>query len=215
MRRFLLSVSMSLCVMLTPTLAQVPGSGLLRILSNQAVFGKDFPSVFRSLPAWNSYGEHQLAIFAHQVVGATPQNTKEEAQKAAAQLNEALLKVQAQFKTEFSGMTQAAPTRLHAEAIAFQEDDSYRVAAADSSFQLLNPELTVEQLKRELGAPQKVTYVTVQNRTERRPIQLTLYEYADGRIAFATPDPSLRPGIIDRVLLDVRAVSAAAFQEAR
>lgn len=215
MRRLRLGVAMSLCFMLTTTLAQVPESSLLRILSNRAVFGKDFGGVLRSLPAWNSYGEHEVAIFPHQVVGATPHDTREEAQKGAAQLNQTLLKAQAQFKSEFSALAQAAPTPLRAEAIAFPEDDSYRVAVTDSSLQLLNPELTLARLKQELGAPQRVVYRTVQNKTERRPLQLTVYEYADGQIAFATPDLSLHPGIIDRVLLNVRAVSDAAFQETK
>jgi len=201
--------------MLTSALAQAPESSLLHILSNQAVFGKDFSAVLRSLPAWNAYGEHEVAIFEHQVVGATRHNTRDEAQKRAAQLNQTLLKVQAPLKSEFGALAQSPPAPLHAEAIAFHEDDSYRVVVADSSLQLLNSELTLARLKKELGAPQKVAYVTVQNRTERRPIQLTLYEYADGQVAFATPDLSLHPGIIDRVLLNVPAISAAAFQEAR
>jgi hypothetical protein len=215
MRKLWLSVAASLCVMLTPILAQAPESSLLRILSNQAVFGKDFGAVLRSLPAWNSYGEHEVAVFAHQVVGSTRHDTREEAQKGAAQLNATLLNVQARLKSEFSALAPAPPTTLRAEAIAFPEDDSYRVTVADSSLQLLNPELTLERLKKELGAPQKVAYVTLQNKTERRPIQLTLYEYADGQVAFAMPDLSLHPGIIDRVHINVRAVSAAAFQEAR
>jgi len=214
MRRLLLPAA-SLCLMLTATLAQTPESSLLRILSNQTLFGKDFSAVLRSLPAWNSYGEREVAVFAHQVVGSTRHDTREEAQKGAAQLNATFLKVQARLKSEFSALAQAPSAPLHAEAIAFPEDDSYRVAVADSSLQLLNPELTLERLKKELGAPQKVAYVTVQNKTERRPIQLTLYEYADGQVAFAMPDLSLHPGIIDRVLINVRAVSAAAFQEAR
>ncbi|MGA8429390.1 MAG: hypothetical protein WB729_06185 [Candidatus Sulfotelmatobacter sp.] len=213
MRRLLLPVAASLCLMLTTTLAQAPESSLLRILTNQTVFGKDFSAVLRSLPAWNSNGEHEVVVFAHQVVAATRHDTRQEAQKGAAQLNAAFLGVQSHLKSEYGALAQAA-SPLHAEAIAFPEDGSYRVAVADSSWQLLSPELTLERLKKELGAPQKVAYVTVQNKTERRPIQLTLYEYADGQVAFAIPDLSLHPGIIDRVLLNVRAISAAAFQEA-
>lgn len=213
--RTMLTAAASLCVMLTATLAQAPESSLVRILNNRAVFGKNFGAILQSLPAWNSYGEHEVAIFADHVVGATRHETRAEAQKGAAELNATFLKVQAHFKPEFSTLAPSAPAPFHAEATAFPEDDSYRVAIADPLLQLLKPELTLEQLKIELGTPQKIAYLTVQNKTERRPIQLTLYEYSDGQVAFAVPDLSIHPGIIDRVLLNVPSVSGAVFQEAR
>jgi hypothetical protein len=77
MKRLLLPVAASLCLMLTTTLAQAPESSLLRILTNHTVFGKDFSAVLRSLPAWNSYEEHEVVVFAHQVVGATRHDTRQ------------------------------------------------------------------------------------------------------------------------------------------
>jgi hypothetical protein len=194
---------------------QTPEPAIVKILSNQAVFGKDFAAALRSLPAWNALEEHEVAVFSVQLVGSTPFDTKQAAEKRVLQLNEALTKAQVKYKSEFSAMSEAPPRALRVEAIPFPEDDSYRAAMTDSSLQLLNPDLTLERLSAALGKPERVRYVTVQNKTERRPIQLTLYEYAGGQIAFAVPDPTLRPGIIDRALLNVRAINSAVFQEVR
>jgi hypothetical protein len=215
MRRLLLPFTACLGVMLTSATAQAPPPTLVQILSNEVVFGKDFAAALRSLPAWNALEEREVVVFAHQIVGSTPYDTKQTAEKRAGQLNEALTKTQAQFKSEFRTMPVAALRAMRAEGIPFPEDDSYRTAVADSSLQLLNPELTLARLSAALGKPQRVRYVTVQNKLERRPIQLTLYEYADGQIAFAVPDPSLRTEIIDRAFLNVRAVNSAIFQEAK
>ncbi len=194
---------------------QTPEPAVVKILSNQAVFGKDFAAALRSLPGWNALEEREIAVFSVQLVGSTPFDTKQAAEKRVSQLNEALTKTHAQFKSEFSAMSEARLHPLRVEAIPFPEDDSYRAAMTDSSLQLLNPDLTLERLSAALGKPESVRYVTVQNKTERRPIQLKLYEYAGGQIAFAVPDPTLRPGIIDRALLNVRAINSAVFQEAR
>jgi hypothetical protein len=215
MRWLLLRIAACSGVILTVALAQASKPTLVQILNNRSVFGKDFPAVLRGLPAWNAQGEQEVVVFAHRAVGATALDTKEESEKRAAQLNDMLLKLQVQFKPDFRSLAEAPTGRLRAEAIAFPEDDSQRVAVSDSSLQLLNPELTPARLREALGPAERVAYVTVQNKFERRPIQLTVYEYADGQIGFAEPNPSLRPGFIDRVLLKVRAVNAAVFEEAR
>jgi len=200
---------------LTGASGQTPELAIVKILSNQAVFGKDFAAGLRSMPAWNALKEREIAVFSARIVGSTPFDTKQAAEKRASQLNEALTKLQAQFKPEFSAISEAPPRPLRVEAIPFPEDDSYHAAITDSSLQLLNPDLTLERLTAALGEPERVRYVTVQNKTERRPTQLKLYEYAGGQIAFAVPDPTLRPGIIDRALLNVRTINSAVFREAR
>jgi hypothetical protein len=211
----LLSAAACLGGMLTGAAVQAPEPALAEILSNRAVFGKEFGAALRTLPAWNVVGEHEVAVFGQQIVGSTPYDTKQAAEKRAVQLNQALTKMQPQLKPEYSALSVTLPRAMRAESVPFPEDDSYRVAVTDSSLLLLNPGLTLERLSAALGKPQSVRYVTVQNKFERRPIQLTLYEYAGGQIAFAVPDPSLRRGIVDRVLLNVRAVNSAAFQESK
>jgi hypothetical protein len=188
---------------------------VLKILSNRAVFGKDFAAALRSLPVWNALEEREIAVFTNRVVGSTSFDTKSEAEQRTLQLKTAFTKTQAQFRPEYSPMAEAPARNLRVEAIPFPEDDSYRAAMTDSALELLNPGLTLERLSAALGNPERVRYVTVQNKTERRPTQLKLYEYADGQIAFAVPDPTLHPGIIDRALLNVRAINSAVFQEAK
>ena len=188
---------------------------VLKVLSNRAVFGKDFVTALRSLPAWNALEEREIAVFTNRIVGSTSFDTKSEAEKRTLQVNNALTKAQVQFRPEYSPMAEAPARSLRAEAIPFPENDSYRAAITNSSLELLNPGLTLERLSTALGKPERVRYVTVQNKTERRPTQLKLYEYADGQIAFAVPDPTLHPGIIDRALLNVRAIDPAVFQEAK
>ena len=63
-----------------------------------------------------------------------------------------------------------------------------------------------------LGRPERVTTELLDDGTERRPIILTIYHYAGGVIAFAESDVAPRPGFINRVFLDVSAVTAALRQ---
>lgn len=203
----------SLFVLLSVTSAQAPQPSLLQILANRSVFGKDFPAALASVPAWAAVEERRVVVLAHEVVGGTPFTTKEEAEKRALRLRQAL-----QNRVTFrpgTPLAESSATLSRVQAISFPEDDSVRVAVSDSSPELIAPQLTPARLKEELGQPEKIIYVTVQNKYERRPIELTVYEYAGGQISFAESSPSLRPGFIDRAILDVRAINAAVFQEAK
>src|SRR5260370_34145015 len=119
--------------MLTFASAQAPQPALVQILANRSVSGKDFPVALTSVPAWSSLEERQVVVFAHQIVGATSFNTKEDAQKRAGQLNKSLQKSRVRFRRELSTFAKVPAQRLRAQAIPFPEDDSSRVAVLDSS----------------------------------------------------------------------------------
>lgn len=59
------------------------------------------------------------------------------------------------------------------------------------------------------GPPESVTTMLIQNDTDRRPVVLTLSAYANGAILFAESDWAPVPGVVDRVLLDVRKITGA------
>jgi len=195
--------------------AQSPQQPVIKIVTNRSVFGKDFPTALASLPGWASQDERQVTVFSHQIVGATAFDTKAEAEKRVTQLNKRLRNLRPRFKPELGALARARVPRLRAQVVPFSEDDSIRLALSNPGWELINPQLTPARLQEALGPPQKISYVTVQNKTERIPIQLKVYEYADGQIFFAESSPATRPGFIDRATLDVRAVNAAVFQEVK
>lgn len=120
-----------------------------------------------------------------------------------------------QIKPEFSSMIRRAQAPLRAEVLPVFEDDSAHVALTGRTLQFLAPRLSMTTVRNRLGEPEKVSRVTIQNKFERRGVVLTLYSYAGGAITFAEADYTAVHGLVDRVILDVAAVTAAVFQEGK
>jgi hypothetical protein len=70
----------------------------------------------------------------------------------------------------------------------------------------------VARLQERLGAPDTVTQRLIQTDRDNRPAVLTLRSYAGGGVVFIETDWAPRPGIVDRVVLDTRVLSAALFR---
>lgn len=182
-------------------------ASLPAILNDNSLWGKDFSAALPSLPAWQQVGEPQVTVFSDRIIGSRTYERPEAAQSGATELRRAL----ATPRPALPGAT--AARNFRAETLTLLEDDSVHVALINSSLQLLNPELTRAVLERRLGPPEKVSSLTLQNKLERRPIVLTLYQYAGGAVVFAEPNLSQRPGFVDRVFLDVPALTNAVFPE--
>jgi hypothetical protein len=65
------------------------------------------------------------------------------------------------------------------------------------------------------GKPETITTLVIQSKRDMRPAILTLNSYAGGAIIFAESDLAPRPGLVDRVILDVPVMASMLFTEAR
>jgi hypothetical protein len=209
-------LTMSLAVALGARGGESNSSSLVKILTDRTLWGKDFPTVLAYLQSWEQTGERKVAVFPSQVVGTTLYKTREDAQQAAMKLTRAMEAPQPRPKPEFAALLREVPPQqpipLRLEVIPFFPDDgSVRVAWTGPSLQLFDPRLTLATVQSRLGPSERVTQEVVQTEKDERPVTLTQYHYAGGAVIFAESDLSLRPGSIDRVILDVPALAAALF----
>jgi hypothetical protein len=200
------------------TQTQTSPSGLEKILSDPVLWGKDLPLAVVYLGSWKRIGEHTVLVFPDKVVSSTPFKTRKEAQRAGERLTQALRESRPALKPEFANLLRGFPEArppFKTEAIFFPDDDSVRVALSGPALQFLKPALKLEEVRSRLGPPEKVSRHLVQNETERRPVVLTLYTYASGAVIFVESDVAPRPGFVNRVILDVSAVTSAVFLAAK
>jgi hypothetical protein len=184
------------------------------ILTDPALWGKDFPAALASLQSWPEAGERSVLIFQNRIVGGTALKTREEAETKSKKVTEVMATKEFRPKPGFEAMFKDTAPRLAAALktevmLRFQDDDSVRVAATSPEAHFLAPNLTVATVQKQLGTPQKVEQQVIQSEGDRRPVVLTLYRYADGAVTFAESDIAAVPGAVDRVLLDAPAVMNA------
>jgi hypothetical protein len=97
---------------------------------------------------------------------------------------------------------------------AFQDDHMARIAWSSRSIQLLAPDLSIAAIAKRFGPPDEVKQEMVPSEREGRPVTLTSHRYAGGAVIFAESDWG-EPGIVNRVILNVPAVSAELSREER
>jgi hypothetical protein len=194
---------------------QPTGATVLQILTNRSLWGKDFGACLSRIPGWSQIAESTVVVFSDRVMGNTGYETRKQAETAAANLETAITTPPKQAAQVFRELLAAKQdVRLRPQVMPYA-DDFLHVYLADSAIQMLNPDLTPASLEEQLGKPERVSKLTIQGKGDRRGVVLTLFAYAGGKIVFAQADLSSRPGRIDRVFLDVPAVMAALFQEAK
>jgi len=203
------------CGPASPAFAQTDQtSAVVKILTAGQLWGKDFPKALASLPEWDRIGDDVVAIFAKQVVGSVPFKTAAAAQPASEKLSAALKQarpaVEPPLAQLLAGMA-GEPAQLSSTVLQVVDDDSFRVALAGPDLQFLAPGLTISRVEETLGPAETVTTLVIQSERDRRPVVLTLHNYADGAIAFAESDWSPTPGLVDRVIINVPIVSAIIF----
>lgn len=192
-----------------------PRPTLEQILANQDLWGKDFPAVVGSLPAWQAAGERRVVVLPGAVVGARTFASQAEAQVALAAFGRRIAASVPRLRKPFEATAAPAAearTRFRAQIAGVDAGERPRVAWTTDSAQLLAPDLTAKRVEELLGKPESVTTELVQTEKERRPEVLTLHRYAGGAVAFAESDMSPVPGAIGRVFLDVPAAARAMFR---
>lgn len=198
----------------TPLCQRGPVS-LQRILTDSTLWGKDFPAVLANLPGWRGIGEYTIAVFPDRVLGGTAYPTRDDAQPMIARLREALGRPKGTPRPDFAALLDVplkTPPPFETTAALLGEDHSARIAWTGPTLRLLAESLTVARLQERLGAPDTVTQRLIQTDRDNRPAVLTLRSYAGGAVVFVETDWAPRPGIVDRVVLDTRVLSAALFR---
>ena len=191
---------------------QQPAVTVQRILSDETLWGNDYPSVLTRLRALRDSGERSVYIFADRAAGASASRTQADVQARATRLT-TLMARPATLQAPYAQLQQraAAPAAatLRAEALRLRDGDGYHLAITRAAgLQLLAPELTIAAVRARLGPPEKVTEQAIQNEGERKPVILTLHQYAGGAIAFAESNMA-EPGIVERVVLDLNTIVQA------
>jgi hypothetical protein len=191
-------------------------TSVTQVLAKAGIWGKDLPSLLAFMESWNRINEPKIHVFPDRVVGSTRYTKREEAQAAAARLSDAMKATRSRPKPQaadlLGGVSAQAISQLRVEVIKFlPDDDYYHVAWVNPALRFIAPGASMSAVRNSLGAPEKSTVEVVQNETERRPVILTLHSYAGGSIIFAESDWSAVPGTVDRVILDVKAVTAALY----
>jgi hypothetical protein len=192
-------------------------SVVVKILNTRGLWGKDFPTALLSLPAWERVGERSIAIFPDRIVGTTPFRTRDAAQPTRTTFDQAVSQPPPSPNSPFADLFKGVPTGplpVQSDVIQIFDDDSFRIAmVGKGGAQFLAPGLTIVQVESLIGPAQVVTTQVIQSERDRRPVILTLHSYGDGAIAFAESDWQPVPGIVDRVLLNVPAVSTIVLRK--
>jgi hypothetical protein len=191
---------------------QQPPLTLQRILSDDTLWGSDYPSLLTRLRALRDSGERTVYVFADRAAGATASRTQADVQTRATRLT-TLMAQPAALQAPYAQLQQraAAPggAALRAEAVRLRDGDGYHLAITRAAgLELLRPGLTVAAVRARLGPPEKVIEQAIQNEGERKPVILTLHQYAGGAIAFAESNMA-EPGVVERVVLNLNTVVQA------
>ncbi|HKR63624.1 MAG TPA: hypothetical protein VJZ00_07825, partial [Thermoanaerobaculia bacterium] len=95
-------------------------------------------------------------------------------------------------------------------AIVFPDDRTMRVGTPDHEARYINVQARIEQVEQKWGKPERVTEEVLDDGTDRRPIALTLYHYANDAVIVVTTDIN-DPHAVDRVYLDTKTVMQTIF----
>lgn len=204
-------------VLLTATASgqgQADTRAIVRILDDRTLWGEDFYRLLASLSDFQKAGEQKVVLFPDRVVGNNRYERLPEAERRTRTLERELSEADPPLAAAAQRRYQVQqPMVLRPEAIQFLDDRSFRVAALAPAALFLPKGLKVATVEERLGKPEKVTTEMLDDGTERRPIVLKIYHYAGGAIAFAESNIAPRPGLVNRVYLDVPAVTSALLKE--
>lgn len=196
---------------------QPASASLEKVLSDDTIWGKDFDALVSILASANAAGEETLFVFPDKVVVGRKSASLAEARSMAQRLTAATQRPLPKLKPKFQAGTRRSGDRAIAafppEAVAFPEDDSFRAVWSRPGTEFLKRDIPIQRIEERFGPPESVTTMVVQNEYERRPVILTLHSYAGGAIIFAESDWAPVPGMVDRVLLDVRKATRVLFAE--
>jgi hypothetical protein len=202
---------------LPPALAQAPAdsaSGPVRAgLVQRELWGRDYPLLIRSIPAWAQIQEKTILIAPDVIIGGTPFRTAAEAERPANRLRTALAQAPAALGPDFATAAREAGTgAAKIEVRRYGGDGSYRVVIG-RGLGFLPAELTIAAVQRVLGKEESVRREVEDGGGEHRPVVYTSHAWGGGALIVQTSNYAPAPDQVVRVVLGVpsamRAVSEA------
>jgi len=181
------------------------------ILTDQSLWGEDFPSALKTIEAFTRAGERQVSIFPDKILGRTNYASRAQAESNRYKLAQGLKVTPKARSLKLESFMTQARTALAAQIIQFSDDRTFRISTTGVSAQFLERGLTISDVEKRLGKAERVTTEVLDDGTERRPVILTLHHYAGGAIIFVESDVNPNIHSVDRVFLDVSKISATLF----
>src|SRR5262249_4738318 len=107
------------------------GGSLAKVLSDKALWGKDFPKALSSLPTWDAAGETTIEILPDQIVSRPPAAGGTHAELAArvsAAMKQEQPRPKAAYAELLKGAVPAAAAALRTERVeSFKDDQKPRI----------------------------------------------------------------------------------------
>lgn len=212
---------------------------IVKILKSKEIWDKGFPSALARVNVWSeakiwpdvkktiyaTYPKEKSAVAANQkwimvypkkIVGIQRFSTQTLAENARVLLEKELGKERLRLTPDFSAFGEleiGKPDVKIAVITNFADDDSNRIAWEFEASPLLRRYVSMATVYKEFGKPVQVSSVVLRSPdSDRRPMILTMHAYAGGAIWFAQSDWSPKPSSVDRVFLDVDAISQVLFE---
>jgi len=178
-------------------------------LSQRDLWGRDHPLLIASIPAWARSDEKTVIVAADAIIGGTPFRTREEAEKRATALRQALAATHARRGGGLAGdAAQAAGAAADRVSVRrYGLDESYR-AVIGLGLDLLPATTTMDEVRRVLGKEEAVRRDVEESR-EARPLVLGSHVYAGGAIVYQTSNFTPHADQVFRVVLGIPAALRA------
>jgi len=185
------------------------GASAADMMRDPFLWGPDYPVAMRSIPAFARAGETKVEILPRRMVG-----TRKYPDSGAAE-RDAGAAAQTQASPPPMRVPVGAPAAQQrplppVSAVVFPDDRSIRLGTPDQDVRYIAMNARIEQVQQRWGKPERITEEVRDDGTERRPIALTLYHYANDAVIVVTTDIN-DPHAVDRVILDTKAVMQAIF----
>jgi len=191
--------------------AQSPdASKLIEMLQDPLLWGPDYPEALNAIRALAQAGEERAEILPRQVIGRQKYATPAQAGAATSRANASLLNMTNAPRIDIAGMN-ARTVKPQIAAVVSADDRAVHVGTPDRPAQYIATNVKIDQVITRFGKPDRVTVEVIDDGTERRPIELTLYYWANDAIVVGTTDVSADPRTVERVVLDTNAVTRAIF----
>jgi hypothetical protein len=187
---------------------------LRKLLTDTDVWGPDALAFFVTLQRWQDAGERSVLVFPDRVVAGRKLESAAAGEASARSMAGAVAGFDRKLRPEFRPSYQANLPRaaeFEVKAERFLEDDSLRLVLMRPGGEFLRAGVTIRRIEDRYGKPDQTKTVVVQAQGDRRPAILTVYSFAGGAFQFVMSDLSATPAVIDRVVVDVGAVTAQLF----
>lgn len=186
-------------------------SKLVEMLQDPLLWAPNYAEAIGAIRALAQAGEAKAEILPRQIVGRQKYADPRQAQGVVTKANAALSAPSAPRIPLPGNDARVRPPQI--AAIVSTDDRAVHVGTPDHPARYIAAKITIDQVIARFGKPDRVTVEVIDDGTERRPIELTLYHWANDAILVGTTDINANPRSVDRVVLDTNAVARVIFEE--